>query len=1294
MSDLPLCLFGKHPAWSDHMYVGPEVGEGNRIKRLFYDQSMVPSLQNTDQGERQASDYIYLFSKSGVDALIVGVPSRDSVGRSRFPLFAAYQLPDGYCERVDESALNKLVEALFELLESVLAVPAEDQIEEWKEQIAGTVFGFVCEWDVADVGVDTEEVDRRVLLSEVRTVWSGLERGEKSFDLPEASLSRCLALAEIGRKQFKSSIPLVTVLKRDFEGEAFVLGDGADDGFQFHHFFAGNTVKTSDEPTELSTKAEGLIANVVSTDGWCEFSKIPSLKLADSVVEQIQRKPTKRSNLLLIGGASVGLIVLILVLILSLGDDSEDSSSMVAASESFPAKDKWIDYSSGYADWVEETVEYLTAARFAGGVDASLAALLAKPLNPFAVAGDGSVSRDRILNPTNRTFNATSQEQLAFIYANIDQLKVDLRGFFSEKDPFTVRDRIQAAGYELLAIDESLQAFPEFGNSFLGALDARVEMFSWMAGIEAELEALNDGEFESLRAQFPKVGEKLELFLIREVSQLALLDDFDSFFDQIETALSPLIGEMPATIDANALGQTQEWSEFKEAPPSLDLVVSMISIIKDFEIVPESQIVDLFTQLDDEIKSLEQSLDSLESDFPTSDLGAAKVRSDLIAARKAFDLEVPKNPIRKNLVLGQQAYASAASRFDEIRATLDGLRSRLSDPSVWMVQVSPMFDRISLIELREFAHEVAEQLRAKWGKADPKEMGQAYNSFKKESTTLVEALEQLNFSIQVFPELAGYLELPGSSDLLQQEASSALTAELNSSAEVDVIVDRAKSIASALVGQAATYSARSDALDSVWNSRSTSEKSASSVLADLKQLVEDSLHLAGNQELRLSLLRSIDDGNLSEVTSIADAYWSLLYSIEQKNISQELLGASNTYLASQDERFSDVDRVHGLAFRAYVKSLMQTKPEEVIRLYGRLNEYLPLEVQTDVDRDLVQMVEYQILYLAEGEGQRVPEEAELAELRDAGSSELVKGFFSELMSIQSTTDKASIKTRVDRIKQNSPFILSVELDTELDLLSISFKEQKKPFQFKRLKVGESSVFIQMKPLTLEEFFALAELVDLDLENFTFGLDNLFPKPFSQGGARGFRRELDWKFLGGASFGGIKGFSSQSDVPMHTISPVLGRELITSLGLRLLAPTEAVVLQQQLSQEQVAARRLSWTDTDLAALKDADTFGYSVYADRLKSSGTNGGIDFLRSAAPDGFVELLGGAAELAFDPATKQYSVFGGSWIYAGDTGVMPLKRADALYIDLGLRLALDAPSYGFGDRLKDLVMTNFHTHL
>ena len=53
-----LVLFGKHPAWSDHMFVSNGTAVEHYLKRVFYDHSIIPALQGGEGDQRISEAWI------------------------------------------------------------------------------------------------------------------------------------------------------------------------------------------------------------------------------------------------------------------------------------------------------------------------------------------------------------------------------------------------------------------------------------------------------------------------------------------------------------------------------------------------------------------------------------------------------------------------------------------------------------------------------------------------------------------------------------------------------------------------------------------------------------------------------------------------------------------------------------------------------------------------------------------------------------------------------------------------------------------------------------------------------------------------------------------------------------------------------------------------------------------------------------------------------------------------------------------------------------------------------------
>ncbi len=187
-----LTLFGKHPAWSDHMIVTGDTVTGNRLKRLLYDQSLVPAFQGRITPERLSRMTFVLHSGECL-AEIVAIPSRDSIGRSRFPLFAALTLPERGFDLVGEKKLEVTGEALRSFLATLFDPPPQEDPAVWQDIIERKVRAFQ-----SPVGSITHPESEALTLSpdEFAAVVRAVAAGERAFTLSADPLSASLSQAD------------------------------------------------------------------------------------------------------------------------------------------------------------------------------------------------------------------------------------------------------------------------------------------------------------------------------------------------------------------------------------------------------------------------------------------------------------------------------------------------------------------------------------------------------------------------------------------------------------------------------------------------------------------------------------------------------------------------------------------------------------------------------------------------------------------------------------------------------------------------------------------------------------------------------------------------------------------------------------------------------------------------------------------------------------------------------------------------------------------------------------------
>ncbi|MCD8482265.1 MAG: hypothetical protein LR015_06095 [Verrucomicrobia bacterium] len=82
------------------MFAATDVAIGKRLKQSFYDLSVVPTVQSSAY-DPEFDQHFYVILEHGHVHIIAATKSTDSVGRSRFPLFAALSI-----EREDAGLLS------------------------------------------------------------------------------------------------------------------------------------------------------------------------------------------------------------------------------------------------------------------------------------------------------------------------------------------------------------------------------------------------------------------------------------------------------------------------------------------------------------------------------------------------------------------------------------------------------------------------------------------------------------------------------------------------------------------------------------------------------------------------------------------------------------------------------------------------------------------------------------------------------------------------------------------------------------------------------------------------------------------------------------------------------------------------------------------------------------------------------------------------------------------------------------------------------------------------------------
>lgn len=273
-----LTLFGKHPAWSDHMFVSSDAGTGHHLKRIFYDHSIIPALQQSgDSAQTISEEWSFLAFFDSQVFCIVSVPSRDSVGRSRFPLMVACPLPAGLCVEAASAQLGMLKQELRTLLGAML-VFAEDNCARWQADVMrqAELFSSKVDWSSVDPAGGHSELSRSMLAS----LMTRLLDEHDALNLQSCSYAEACVLACVGLQQFKVPVPVLLVFDQVDHGQALMFAFDQAIGFRMQRFLHGNLRLLSVADDSISPQVIRLLgSSAAKPDDLWPAAEVPTLKI-------------------------------------------------------------------------------------------------------------------------------------------------------------------------------------------------------------------------------------------------------------------------------------------------------------------------------------------------------------------------------------------------------------------------------------------------------------------------------------------------------------------------------------------------------------------------------------------------------------------------------------------------------------------------------------------------------------------------------------------------------------------------------------------------------------------------------------------------------------------------------------------------------------------------------------------------------------------------------------------------------------------------------------------------------
>lgn len=388
------------------------------------------------------------------------------------------------------------------------------------------------------------------------------------------------------------------------------------------------------------------------------------------------------------------------------------------------------------------------------------------------------------------------------------------------------------------------------------------------------------------------------------------------------------------------------------------------------------------------------------------------------------------------------------------------------------------------------------------------------------------------------------------------------------------------------------------------------------------------------------------------------------------------------------EQINESNETIRLAFDKSVQELGASDPQGLLKLYQNLSVHLPQSLQTSKDKEFQKIAAYWSRYNTNPEPAR-PAKEEIERLSNSAGSPVIKDFYAFLLNNYENTNAQTTATSLEKIEENSA-IKSITLEEDQSRLDIEFTDRLGKLIFLPLETREGVVFVQQAPLSLQQYIELSNSCNFDTEYYLTLQDSFWPRSFEVGMGSGFSVLEEWQFRNREAFSSINTFNRKT-LPAHLNEPVTVQRMADFFGFRLLNLQECVIFVRLASK--APARRLEFSVADQESLKDSNTIQSSVYSESItelmEQSKWSDGIDFERGAPSENkFFDVAGGSAELAYDG--NDFYALGGSWLYEPEVLETPVRIIDpqSMYLDLGVRFAIDAPAQSYGSLVQEAALT------
>lgn len=629
-----LILFGKHPAWSDHMLVTTGAGSSHLLKPIFYDHSVIPALQQGGEvAESVLEGWSFLVFLDSQVYCIVSVPSSDAVGRTRFPLMVACPLPTGLCLEAACAALASLKQELRALLHAVLVFPEDDDSGRWQADVSLQVESFrsAVDWASGDSSGQSCEISRPILGS----LMTRLLDEHDVLNLQSCSYAEACVLVQVGLKQFKTLIPVMLVLDQADHGDAVLFAFNREAGFRIQRYLHGNLPSLSVKEANLSAQVIRLLgpSSVELEHSWA-LEDVPSLRLD----VQAGDHPTlnlSRKHLYIAVVATLILSILIGLLFGGGGDGDDDDSapSEVDTGQSFPARDAWISNATAYVEWVQQFAEYVDRHPSRIPSQDPVMRALQLELNPFSVVNGGEIRADFVKNPSNRIFRTSNIDKLDRVYANIRQLRDSLTFYYEQNFTNQLSADLAQRGYQLpsyIAVDFSIKPIqPYFGTGLLPQFAACIQGHEALEELVESSKALEHAIIQPLGQLFPEHAELVQQYLQKIIAESESLEVFQRQYAELSEVLFYPDLIQPDALNVEALSIDVEWQGILQQETQLQSIRKLVNLLGAYQLIGADKYEDLQSNVEQSIEQTLEMLQQVLSDFPNAALDSDAMQQQL-----------------------------------------------------------------------------------------------------------------------------------------------------------------------------------------------------------------------------------------------------------------------------------------------------------------------------------------------------------------------------------------------------------------------------------------------------------------------------------------------------------------------------------------------------------------------------------------------------------------------------------------------------------------------------------------